>query len=222
MTAAKKVWYGNDGLRRTTVPIGDLAPHPKNPRRGVTVEIQKSLDRFGQQRPILALPDGTIVAGHHVWYAAKDAGWTHVSVVRSDLTDAEVDGYLVADNRTAEIGVTDQSALAEILREQYEAGRLEGTGYTPDDYDDLMADLDRIATSAQEDFKGNYAETEEERAARERSASAGATLREIVLTFDDAQFQDVSRWIKMLRKEYETSGVADTVYEGIKRAASTL
>jgi len=87
----KRVWEGNETLRRTLVPAGDLRPHPRNPRRGNVDAVAGSLERFGQQRPILALPDGTIVAGHHVVQAAAALGWTHVAVVRSDLTDAEVD-----------------------------------------------------------------------------------------------------------------------------------
>ncbi len=135
------VWFGNTQLDGMLVAVGELAPHPKNPRRGVVEEIVKSLRRFGQQRPLLALPDGTLVAGHHVWRAALALDWSHVAVVRSDLTDAEVEAYLLADNRLADLGLYDDAELAALLEPLREADRLDGIGYTSADVDTLLAYL---------------------------------------------------------------------------------
>lgn len=51
-------WEGNRALRKLLTPVGELRPHPRNPRLGNVYEIGRSLERFGQQRPVLALPDG--------------------------------------------------------------------------------------------------------------------------------------------------------------------
>ena len=136
---ARKVWSGNDSLARRLVPIAELHAHPRNPRRGVVPEIQKSLRRFGQQRAVLTLPDGTIVAGNHVVKAAAAEEWTHVAVDTSDLTEAEVDAYLLADNRLGDLGVYDDFVLAEVLRHSQEHDELLGTGYTSSDVDRLLA-----------------------------------------------------------------------------------
>ena len=137
----KRVWSGNTELRRRLVPLDDLRAHPKNARRGVVPEIQESLRRFGQQRSILALPDGTLVAGHHVWMAAREEGWTHIAVSTSDLTDAEVEAYLLADNRLSDLGTYDDEALAALLEPLRDLDALVGTGYGSRDVTALLAEL---------------------------------------------------------------------------------
>lgn len=137
MPTRTKVWNGNGQLARLVAPVGELHPHPSNPRRGDIEALRASLVRFGQQRPILALSDGTIVAGHHVYYAAIAEEWTHVAVIRSDLTGEEVKAYLAADNRTAELGEYDEQSLAALLRDIQP--NLDGTGYTGDDVEFLLA-----------------------------------------------------------------------------------
>jgi DNA modification methylase len=127
--APVKAWEGNTDLRKLLVPVGELRRHPSNPRRGDMDAIRASLRRFGQQRPVLALPDGTIVAGNHTFQGTVDEGWTHCAVVRSDLTEAEVDAYLAADNRTGDLGTYDDEVLARLLQPMWEADRLLGTGY---------------------------------------------------------------------------------------------
>jgi site-specific DNA-methyltransferase (adenine-specific) len=140
--AGGETWTGNEALRPTLVPLEQLRAHPRNPRRGAVDEIRKSLRRFGQQRPVLALPDGTIVAGHHVWRAAVAEGWSHLAIVRSDLSEREVEAYLVADNRLADLGLYDEAALAELLAEIDDSiDGLVGTGYARDELDELLAQL---------------------------------------------------------------------------------
>lgn len=127
--SAVQDWAGNASLRPLLRPVADLAPHPRNPRRGDVESIRASLARFGQQRPILATPDGTIVAGNHTYRAALEEGWTEIAVVVSDLTDAEVDAYLVADNRLGDLGGYDDELLIDLLRGLRDDGGLAGTGY---------------------------------------------------------------------------------------------
>lgn len=131
-------WNGNAALKRFLVPVEELSAHPRNPRLGNVYEIGRSLERFGQQRPVLALPDGTIVAGHHVWTAAKQRGWTHIAVVRSDLTEEDADAYLLADNGTADQGYYDERALAELLNEWED---YEGTGFSQEDAQGIVKAL---------------------------------------------------------------------------------
>lgn len=134
-------WEGNAGLREHLARVDTLHPHPRNPRRGDVAAIRDSLARFGQQRPILALPDGTIVAGNHTYRAAIDAGWTHIAVTRSDLEAREVDAYLAADNRLSDLGTYDDSLLGALLDELRSADGLRGTGYADGDVEQLLAAL---------------------------------------------------------------------------------
>jgi ParB-like chromosome segregation protein Spo0J len=175
-------WQGNAQLKRYLAPVDELHAHPRNARRGNVYEIGRSLDRFGQQRPILALPDGTIVAGHHVWTAAKQRDWTHVAVIRSELTEAEVDAYLLADNGTADAGQYDERVLAELLSEWED---YEGTGFGQDEAKALVASMlwmpdapERAPAAANP---------------REQPLGEGtATAFNIVLTFDEATFGRVT------------------------------
>jgi adenine-specific DNA methylase len=82
--AAVRAWEGNTDLRKLLVPVGELRRHPSNPRRGDMDAIRASLRRFGQQRPVLALPDGTIVAGNHTFQGTVDEGWSDRDAVVLD------------------------------------------------------------------------------------------------------------------------------------------
>ena len=152
------VWKGPESLIPLLVPIESLAPWPGNPRQGDTGAIAASLARFGQQKPIVAQAgSGLIVAGNHLWRAApmvgemelalgfgSGEGWTHVAAVMSDLSNEEALGYLVADNRTSELGTYDDEALATVLTQLASAGLLAGTGYDGDDVDNLLASLSPV------------------------------------------------------------------------------
>ncbi len=128
-----------DALLDLAVPIGDLKAHPKNPRRGDLDSIVASLERFGQTRPIVVSKNGTIVAGHHVWKAAKQLGWPEIAAVRLDLSPKEAAAYLLADNRTSDRATYDDAELAAILGRTSKAPRgLAGTGYTDKDLQRLL------------------------------------------------------------------------------------
>lgn len=143
---ASRSWEGNDQLRRLLVPLDDLDPHPLNARVHALPSIVESLRSFGQQRPILIVPAGrvgdrqTIVAGHGTTLAAREAGWTHVAAITSDLTDDDIARYVAADNRTSDLGSYDDSKLATLLSA---LPSLDGTGYEDGDLAKLLSDVAR-------------------------------------------------------------------------------
>lgn len=65
------------------VPIDRVFLSPSNPRHNdAGVEpLMKSLQRFGWQQPIVAKPDGEVLAGNARLKAAKRLGMTTVPVV---------------------------------------------------------------------------------------------------------------------------------------------
>lgn len=119
------------------MPIGDLHPHPQNPRRGNVPVILDSLEALGQFRPIVVnVRDGrnVIVAGHHLWKAAKEAGLDEVLVLRVDVDERTHRRMMVVDNRSSDLGTYDDEALEALLREvAAEAESLAATGYTEAD-----------------------------------------------------------------------------------------
>lgn len=89
------------------IAIDLLKPYPGNARTHddrQLAKIQASLQAFGWMNPILAERDGTIIAGHGRWLAAKALGLTSCPVIRVDhLTSDAARAYRLADNRLAEL-----------------------------------------------------------------------------------------------------------------------
>jgi DNA modification methylase len=146
------VWNGPEELRPLLVPIADLEPWPGNPRHGDVDAIAGSLKRFGQPKPIVVDPmvnglgnPRRIVAGHHVVLAALEQTppWTHVSAVSNEFgSENEARAFLLADNRTAELGTISDLDLDAQLQELRDS--LEGTGYDPAFRSRLHAKLERL------------------------------------------------------------------------------
>ncbi len=131
-------------LRDLRVPIDTVQPFPGNPREGDVGAIAESLRRFGQQKPIVVQESTRyIVAGNHLWKAAKALGWDEIAANVADLDDREATAYLVADNRTAELGSYDEEALGDFLSKLAREGNLRGTGYDGEDVDDFLRKLER-------------------------------------------------------------------------------
>jgi hypothetical protein len=90
-----------------------------NPRRGNLDAIIASYSEFGQVRPIVVKPngDGTyiVIAGNHQLAAARKLGWTHIAAVQFDVEDSKAIAFALADNRTSELGHTDQALVAELI-----------------------------------------------------------------------------------------------------------
>ena len=64
-------------MKVQTVPIGSVHPDPDNLRLHPAENlagIRASLERFGQQKPIVVGRDGTIVAGNGTYAAAVELG----------------------------------------------------------------------------------------------------------------------------------------------------
>lgn len=127
------------------VSLDKLRPHPKNPHQGDVGAIYESIEANGFYGVVVAQRStGYILAGNHRYMAAEHAGATEVPVVWVDVDDDHALRILLADNRTTWLGNDDPEALARLLQEIADtAGTLDGTGYSGDDLDELLADLSR-------------------------------------------------------------------------------
>lgn len=124
-------------LDKLIVPIEGLVPYERNPRRGDVDRIAESLTRNGQYRPIVVRAKTfEVLAGNHTLAAAKQLGWTEIAVTFVDVDDDQAARIVLADNRTAEVGVFDAPALADLLSSLPD---LEGTGYTDVELSDLVS-----------------------------------------------------------------------------------
>ena len=127
-------------LRSLVVPIDSVELHPRNPRQGDVAAVAASLARFGLQKPVVVQRSTRyVVAGNHVVRAALSLGWTEIAANVEDLDDAEAIAFMLADNRTADLGGYDDTLLAAILAEQQAEDNLAATGYDADDVAALLA-----------------------------------------------------------------------------------
>lgn len=120
-------------------PLSDASPHPANDHEADIGALCHQLQTHGQHKPILVQAStGLIVAGNHRWKAAQMLGWTELAMAFLELDDAEALEVLVSDNYAAEQARDDERALEDVLARLHAAGRIERSGYTADDLDDLV------------------------------------------------------------------------------------
>jgi len=126
-------------LRALAVPIDSIRPHDRNPRHGDIGALSRSLERFGQTKPVIVQAStGRILGGNHTWRAAKALGWSEIAAHAMDVEDTEAEALMVADNRIGELGGYDDALLTDILTGLAAASALDGTGYTPEQVDVLL------------------------------------------------------------------------------------
>jgi DNA modification methylase len=77
-----------------------------------------------------------------------------VPVVRFEGTDLEATAFAIADNRTHEFSTWDEPVLAKLLEELRAEDALEGTGYSDQDIDSLIAELEAQQGPAEIDDPG--------------------------------------------------------------------
>jgi ParB-like chromosome segregation protein Spo0J len=120
MPNAKETGKVAAALVRLAVPVAKLHEDPRNARKHDDRNlhaIKRSLAKFGQQKPIVALADGTVIAGNGTLRAAVALGWDKIAVVRFDGGDKTMArAYAIADNRSAELAEWDKKELQITLR----------------------------------------------------------------------------------------------------------
>ena len=143
-------------LAGLAVPVDRLEPMPGNPRRGDVEAVMRSYERFGQRKPIVArktagssrAPTGVVIAGNHQLEAAKRLGWPKIAVVWVTDDETTASAYAVADNRTSDLAVNDDTDLLALLK-SLDDELLEAASFAPDDLDALKIlttapDLDKL------------------------------------------------------------------------------
>lgn len=111
----------HSSLESMAFPLDKLIHLDNNPRKGNVDAIAASYEEFGQVKPIVAKKNGdgtaTIVAGNHQAMAAKQLGWDKIAVIFIEGDDKHAIAFALADNRTMELGYTDDDMLQKLLTE---------------------------------------------------------------------------------------------------------
>ncbi len=145
---------GDPPLAVEWVAIGRLFCSPANPRVNdpAVPHVAASLRRFGWQQPVVAKPSGEVIAGNTRLKAAASLGMAEVPVVWFRGGEVEATAYAIADNKTAQYSTWDEPALAALLQQlAAEDQGLDGTGFSPGDLDELLAQLEADAPRTVDD-----------------------------------------------------------------------
>lgn len=210
-----------EDLRPLARPVESLTLHPQNYRQGDVETIRASLTRFGQVRPIVVQKStGRIVAGNHTMKAATELGWTEIAAALVEMPDDEAEAYLVADNRASDKATNDDAALSAILERLMLAGRLEGTGYSPDDVDDMLAAMAALPEVEPGPTQAAPGVSDDALAERFKNRSQVA-LRQFVLMYpQDGTSDSVEEMANRLKRAWGVSTMADVVREALTRAVT--
>ena len=143
-------------LQPLALRVSDLTPDPANARRHPTRNleaIKNSLRLYGQRKPLVVRRDGLVVeAGNGTLEAAKALGWRHVAAVLVDDDPITATGFSIADNRTAELAVWDEEALAALLSDlQTEDLDLDGLGWSDEELSRLLGSVPAFEPTTPED-----------------------------------------------------------------------
>jgi len=113
-----------EGLRPLAAPVDNLSPDPENANRGDVPAIRRSLNAFGQRKPVVVKrtgtdgqgrPTGIVIAGNHTYLAAVELGWPQIAAIFTDDDAMTARAYALADNRTGELASWDMAQLVEHL-----------------------------------------------------------------------------------------------------------
>ena len=128
-------------------PTASLIPDPRNarthPRRQIE-QIAASIRAFGFTNPILADPEGNLIAGHGRLRAARELGLAEIPVIElAGLTEPQKKALRLADNKIALNAGWDTEILklelAELSLPEFEMD-LSLTGFSTGEIDVVLAD----------------------------------------------------------------------------------
>ena len=146
-----------EALDVVDAPLSALKPAAFNPRtisKDRFRQLVKSLEADPQMlraRPLIALPDGTVVCGNMRWRAAEELGWPTIPTVYADLDERRAREWMLRDNN--EYGDWQQDELAQMLGElKLQDSDLETLGFSADELNLLIGEPDFEAV-AEEDQK---------------------------------------------------------------------
>jgi hypothetical protein len=202
--------------RALLTPLAKLKPWPENPRvidAGRMEQLKRSLEADAgmlEVRPLVALPDGTVIMGNQRLAAALALGWEKIPVATVDLDVATARSWAIRDNQSyGEWEPADLSALLREMRdEEVDLGLL---GFREDDLDDLLRERNANPSPPPA--------PDPERRTPPPGSTSRATLTELVLLIPKDRKPSFDAAVSALRAEWGTTSTADTVLRCLEERA---
>ncbi len=128
-------------------PLSALRPPERNVRLHTEKqlkEFRRSVEMFGQIRPIVIDEAGTILAGNGLFETMKNMGFKDADCyIVTGLTEAQKKKLMLADNRVFNLGVDDMEALDAFVQEL--KGDLDIPGFDEDLLQAMVMEADEAA-----------------------------------------------------------------------------
>ena len=196
------------------VPLDQLEHWPGNPRRHNLAVICESLSSYGQLKPLVVQTStNRVLTGNGTLDAAAELGWPTLDVHYEDVDDEKARRIVAIDNRSADLASYDTEQLVAMLTE---LGDLEGTGFTMDDFDDIVAELGAMPEATEAEFQGGYVANEERAEPKQPIAKSG--MKEVIITLRTEEHRYFDQRVAELSEAYGTETVTGTILECLKRA----
>ncbi len=139
-------------MKTIEVSVNELKLAEKNVRLHNEVQIKefaRSLEMFGQLRPVIVDGDYKILCGNGLYLAAKRLNWPKLNVVvMADLTEAQKKKLMIADNRIFELGSSNFEVIDEFFQEL--AGDLDIPGYDEEMLQMMVGDIEAVNEQIEE------------------------------------------------------------------------
>lgn len=163
-------------MKITKVNIDTLKSPEKNVRKHNEKQIKelaRSIEKFGQIRPVVIDEKNVVYCGNGLVEAAKVAGWKQVEVLKkTGMSEADKKKLMIADNRIYTLGFDDFENINAILEE---IGDFDIPGFDTETLEAMFGDIEEEIesfgvlddtekreaqeASRQEEYKqGNYSE----------------------------------------------------------------
>jgi hypothetical protein len=202
-------------METKSVSVDSLTEYEGNPRKGNVKELIESLKANGQYKPIVVQKSTQqILAGNHLWKAAKELGWSEINVVEVDVDDLAAKKIVATDNRLADLGAYDEKLLLDLLGDI----DLTGTGYVPADVDDLLALLEEQSTPEWQLAGGD---THQENVAMRPSLADRAeryqerTIRLLMCEYPNPKYIWIIEALTELRDKYQVDSNAEAILHAV-------
>ena len=127
------------------VPLDSLHLDPANAREHGPENLDAiigSLKRFGQAEALVVQASSQrVIGGNGRLVAMRKIGWDECDIVELDVDDLKATALGIALNRTGELAQWNEETLGRMLKELRDAEAVDGVGYSNDEIDVLLADL---------------------------------------------------------------------------------
>jgi len=190
------------------VALITLKPYPNNPRKGNIDLIAKSLETYGQYKPItINKRTNEILAGNHTFQAAKKLGWATIQATYIDVDANTAAKIVLIDNKTSDSGGYDDTKLLGLLDS---LGDLSATGYTDKDLKELQNLYDSPGTDLRNTVMGKSLKDWQETLGQR-------STRIIMFDFEKPRYTWVAERLEQFRNENDLATNTDALIRLIEK-----